>query len=48
MKSEGGATLTPLPDGSVLASDKNPDFDTYTFVARTNPWAATANPPITT
>src|SRR5947207_7819251 len=35
MKSAGGATLTKQPDGSILASDKNPDFDTYTFVAKT-------------
>jgi cytochrome c553 len=34
-KSEGGATLTKQPDGSLLASEKNPDFDTYTFVAHT-------------
>jgi hypothetical protein len=35
-KSEGGATLTRQDDGSLLASGKNPDFDTYTFVAHTN------------
>jgi hypothetical protein len=35
MKSEGGATLTKLPDGSILASGTNPKFDTYTFVAHT-------------
>jgi hypothetical protein len=34
MKSAGGATLTKLNDGSILASGKNPDFDTYTFVAK--------------
>jgi mono/diheme cytochrome c family protein len=34
-KSSGGATLTKLDDGSVLASDKNPDFDTYNFVVHT-------------
>jgi len=28
-RSEGGATLTPQADGSLLASGKNPDFDTY-------------------
>ncbi len=33
--SSGGATLTELPDGSYRASGKNPDFDRYTFVART-------------
>jgi mono/diheme cytochrome c family protein len=36
MKSAGGATLTKLPDGSMLASGENPDFDTYTIVAKTN------------
>jgi mono/diheme cytochrome c family protein len=35
-KSQGGATLTPLDDGSLLASDKNPDFDTYTLVFHTH------------
>ncbi len=35
VKSAGGATLTSQPDGSVLASGKNPDFDTYTFTATT-------------
>jgi mono/diheme cytochrome c family protein len=34
-KSAGGATLTPLPDGSLLASGTNPDFDTYVCVATT-------------
>jgi len=34
-KSAGGATLTPQPDGSLLASGTNPDFDTYTFVTTT-------------
>jgi hypothetical protein len=33
--SKGGATFSPQPDGSVLATGKNPDFDTYTLVART-------------
>jgi mono/diheme cytochrome c family protein len=32
-KSEGGATLTKLPDGSLLASGTNPKFDTYTIEA---------------
>ena len=32
-ESKGGATLTRQSDGSYLASGKNPDFDTYTFVA---------------
>ncbi len=35
-KSAGGATFTKLPDGSLLASGKNPDFDTYTFTAETD------------
>lgn len=35
VKSHGGATLTPQPDGSLLASGTNPDFDTYTLVATT-------------
>jgi hypothetical protein len=34
-KSQGGATLTRQDDGSYLAGGKNPDFDTYTFVAHT-------------
>lgn len=34
-KSSGGATLTKQDDGSVLATGKNPDFDTYTLVAQT-------------
>src|SRR5262249_44638768 len=32
---KGGATFTRQPDGSLLATGKNPDFDTYTLVART-------------
>ncbi len=36
VKSSGGATLTPQPDGSLLASGTNPNFDTYTFVATTH------------
>jgi tetratricopeptide (TPR) repeat protein len=36
LTSAGGATLTRLSDGSVLAGGKNPDHDTYTFVARTD------------
>ena len=32
-KSEGGATLSRLEDGSWLASGKNPDFDVYTITA---------------
>ena len=32
--SAGGATLTPQPDGSILASGTNPDRDVYTVVAR--------------
>jgi hypothetical protein len=31
VKSEGGATLTPKEDGSVLAGGPNPDADTYIF-----------------
>jgi mono/diheme cytochrome c family protein len=34
VKSSDGATLTKQDDGSILASGKNPDFDTYTFVAK--------------
>ncbi|MBM83639.1 MAG: hypothetical protein CMJ78_24030, partial [Planctomycetaceae bacterium] len=34
-KSHGGATLTKQPDGSILATEKNPQFDKYTFVAVT-------------
>ena len=34
VKSQGGATLTLLPDGSVLASGKNPQADTYLFEAK--------------
>ena len=36
MKSAGGTTLTKQDDGSILASGKNPDFDTYTLVANTD------------
>jgi WD40 repeat protein len=35
MTSAGGAKLTQLPDGSILASGDNPDTDTLTVVART-------------
>ncbi|MEX1224157.1 MAG: DUF1549 and DUF1553 domain-containing protein, partial [Pirellulales bacterium] len=35
-KSEGGATLTKLEDGSILASGKNPDHDVYQFIAETD------------
>jgi WD40 repeat protein/tetratricopeptide (TPR) repeat protein len=34
MKSEGGANLTRLADGSILASGINPDQDTYTITTR--------------
>lgn len=34
--SSGGATLTRQADGSLLATGKNPDFDSYEFVARTH------------
>ena len=30
-ESAGGATMTKLADGSILATGKNPDFDKYTF-----------------
>lgn len=33
--SSGGATLTKQSDGSFLATGKNPKFDTYKFVAKT-------------
>jgi tetratricopeptide (TPR) repeat protein/serine/threonine protein kinase/formylglycine-generating enzyme required for sulfatase activity len=36
MTSAGGAALTKQPDGSVLASGKNPDNDTYTITATTS------------
>jgi hypothetical protein len=35
IKSKGGATFSRRADGSVLAGGKDPDFDTYTFVAST-------------
>lgn len=35
-ESAGGATLTIQPDESILATGKNPDFDTYTFTADTS------------
>ena len=35
-RSQGGATLTPVGDGSLLASGTNPDFDTYTIVVQTD------------
>lgn len=41
-ESSGGATLTPLADGSLLAGGKNPDNDTYTFVAATQRTGITA------
>ncbi len=33
--SSGGATLTKHSDGSIVATGKNPKFDTYKFVAKT-------------
>jgi mono/diheme cytochrome c family protein len=33
-KSASGATLAKQDDGSILATGKNPDFDTYTIVAK--------------
>ena len=35
MTSAAGATLTRLPDGSVLAGGRNPAVDTYTVEATT-------------
>ena len=35
-KSEAGATLAPLADGSLLATGKNADSDTYIFLAHTH------------
>jgi hypothetical protein len=34
MKSEGGATMTLQPDGSILAGGTNPDRGAYTITAR--------------
>jgi WD40 repeat protein/tetratricopeptide (TPR) repeat protein len=36
MKSEGGATLTLQPDGSVLASGANPNRDVYSLFTKTD------------
>ena len=36
IRSKGGATFTPLPDGSLLAGGKNVDNDSYTVVLRTD------------
>lgn len=36
MKSTGGATLTPLEDGSILASGENPETDSYELRLRTD------------
>jgi mono/diheme cytochrome c family protein len=36
-KSTGNSKLKPQPDGSVLASEANPDFDTYTLYAPIDP-----------
>jgi mono/diheme cytochrome c family protein len=41
-KSAGGATFTLQEDGSYLATGKNPDNDTYTFVAKTGLQGITA------
>ncbi|MEK6234756.1 MAG: DUF1549 domain-containing protein, partial [Planctomycetales bacterium] len=41
-KSQGGATLKKLDDGSLLASGKNPALDTYTLTARTELQGVTA------
>lgn len=40
--STGGATLTPLEDGSLLASGENPEHDTYELVAETEASGITA------
>ena len=42
LKSEGGATLTLLEDGSILASGKNPDQDAYQLTANVGPRHITA------
>jgi len=42
LTSAGGATLTPLADGSILAGGKNPESDTYTIVTRTDGGGITA------
>ena len=34
-QSTGGASFKPMPDGSILATGKNPTFDTYVIVAHT-------------
>ena len=40
MQSQGGATFTKLPDGSIQVDGKNADFDTYTIVApATSTWS---------
>jgi mono/diheme cytochrome c family protein len=41
-KSQGGATLKKLDDGSVLATGTNPDFDTYIFQGTTDLTGITA------
>jgi len=35
-KSEGGATLVTQPDGAILATGANPQYDGYTFVINTS------------
>lgn len=40
--SKGGATLTSLPDGSILASGTNPTFDVYTLMIPVNQTAIAA------
>lgn len=42
IKSGYGATLTKLPDGSILAGGTNPPVDLYTFVVHTNLTGITA------
>jgi hypothetical protein len=41
-RSAGGATFTKLNDGSLLATGKNPTFDTYLFTAKTDRQRITA------
>ena len=41
IESTGGATMKPLPDGSVLVGGKNPNADTYTLQAKTPATAIT-------
>jgi mono/diheme cytochrome c family protein len=40
-ESKGGATLTPMPDGSILAGGKNPQADSYTIEVKADRAAIT-------